>query len=91
MSVKHTNNGIPSGHEADAHGFKPAHKHALMLASAYASGSIDLEDWTDHQRYKYIGGEGSDGGLSGEPVEAEFLEEQDSNQCSGTNVVPVED
>ena len=36
-----------SGHEADAHGFKLAHKQALMLASANASGSFNCEDWTD--------------------------------------------
>ena len=38
---------IPTGHKADAHGLKLAHKQALMLASANASGSFSWEDWTD--------------------------------------------
>ena len=38
---------IPTGHKADAHGLKLAHKKALMLASAKASGSFNWEDWTD--------------------------------------------
>ena len=38
---------IPTGHKADAHGVKLAHKQALMLASANSSGSFSWEDWTD--------------------------------------------
>ena len=37
---------IPTGHKADAHGLKLAHKQALTLASAKASGTFEWSDWT---------------------------------------------
>ena len=37
---------IPTGHKADAHGLKLAHKQALTLAAAKASGTFTWDDWT---------------------------------------------
>ena len=37
---------IPTGHKADGHGLKLAHKQALQLASARASGTFEWSDWT---------------------------------------------
>jgi len=37
---------IPTGHKADAHGLKLAHKQALTLAAAKASGTFSWGDWS---------------------------------------------
>ena len=81
---------IPTGHKADAHGVKLAHKQALMLASANSSGSFTGRTGPINQRYQHTGEESADGGRSGDPVGAGLLQEHDSDQCSGTDLVPVE-
>ena len=37
---------IPTGHKADPHGLKQAHRQALLLASQKASGTFDWADWS---------------------------------------------
>lgn len=38
---------IPTGHKADGHGLKQAHRQALALAAAKVSGTFSWADWSD--------------------------------------------